>query len=143
VQQAVALIGESDWALRALMRRALEAADYAVVEGASPLQLEAALRMRPVNIAPRALLVVSASMLEACSQVVADFTRWRAAFGRSAPHVLLTCEFGTFEDSPLPDLGACFFEGILEKPFDFTSLQSIADRCRTSSTDRARDHADS
>lgn len=142
MHQAVALIGESDWALRALMRRALEGADYAVVEGASALQLEAALRTRPVNTAPRALLVVSVSMLETCSGMVADFARWRATAGRPVPHVLLTCEFGTLGGSPLPDLGECRSEGILEKPFELASLQSIADRCRTPRPNGAADQVD-
>jgi hypothetical protein len=127
------LIGESDRALCELMRRALEAADYAIMESGSALQLEGALRTNHVAHAPRALLVVSIAMFEACSAAVEAFTRRRAVLGLPAPHVLLTCEFGTHRNSSPPDFGECFSVGILEKPFDLTLLQGIAYRCRTSS----------
>jgi hypothetical protein len=133
MQQAVALIGEPDPALRDLMRRALESADYAVFASASAAQLDAALRTRRVTQTPRALLVVSKAMFEACSGVVVAFTRWRTALGRPAPHVLLICEFGTLRNSSRPDLGECLSAGMLEKPFDLTLLRRIALRCRMSS----------
>ena len=130
VHRAVALIGESDRALRELMRRTLEAADYAILEGGSALQLEVVLRTKHVTHAPRALLVVSIAMFEACSAVVEAFTQRRVALGLPTPHVLLTCEFGTLRNSSPPDFGECFSVGILEKPFDLTLLQGIAYRCR-------------
>lgn len=114
------------------MRRALEGADYALLESGSAPHLEVALRTRHATSAPRALLIVSIAMFEACSETVGAFARWRAALGRPLPHVLLTCEFGTLNSS-LPDLGECISAGILEKPFDLTLLQGIAYRCRMSS----------
>lgn len=130
VHRAVALVGESDRALCELMRRTLEAVDYAILESGSALQLEGVLRTNHVTQAPRALLVVSLRMFEACSAVVEAFTRRRAALGLPAPHVLLTCEFGTLRNSAPPDFGECLSAGILEKPFDLTLLEGIAYRCR-------------
>lgn len=131
MQQSVALIGESDRALRELMRRALEGAGYGILEIASSAQLEAEMRNGYVTSAPGALLAVSASMFDASAAVVVAFARWRAAINRPVPHVLLTCEFGTLRDFSPPDLGECAFAGILEKPFDLTLLQSVACRCRS------------
>lgn len=130
MQQALALVGESDRALRELMRRALEEAGYSVAESESAAQLEVALRTETAIDAPKALLVVSTAMFQACSGCVVTLTQWRAARGHPAVFVLLTCEFGTLEDSSLPNFGACSSAGILEKPFDLALLQRIASGCR-------------
>lgn len=111
------------------MRRALEAADYSILASGNALQLEVVLRAAHVAQAPRALLVVSTGMFEACSPVVEVFTRRRAALGLPAPHVLLTCEFGTLTNSSPPDFRECLSIGVLEKPFDLGLLQGLAQKC--------------
>lgn len=133
MQQAVALVGEQDRALRELMRGALQRAGYSVIEAGGAAQLEATLRSRHLTSTPRVLLVVCIAMCAGSSDVVVGFTRRRASLGHPAPHILLTCEFGTLGHSALPEVGLCISAGILEKPFELALLQSVAARCQMSS----------
>lgn len=131
VQQAVALVADSNWAMRELMRRTIEGAGFMVLESANAPQLEVALRMRLFATAPRALLVVSATLIDKARDVLSSLSKQRASAGFSLPHVVLTCEFGALAETPPDDLSGCFPAGMLEKPFDFALLQGIAYRCRT------------
>lgn len=131
VQQAVALVADSNWAMRELMRRTIQGAGFMVLESANAPQLEVALRMRLLATAPRALLVVSATLLDEARDVLLSLSKQRASTGFSLPHVILTCEFGALAETPRGDLSGCIPAGMLEKPFDFALLQGIAYRCRT------------
>jgi hypothetical protein len=117
--------------MRELMRRTIEGAEFMVLESGNAQQFEVALRTSLFVTAPRALLVVSASLIEKARDALSTLGRQRAALGFSLPHVILTCEFGALADAPRGDLSGCVQAGILEKPFDFALLQGIADRCRT------------
>lgn len=128
---AVALVADSNWAMRELMRRTIEGAGFMVLESGNAQQFEVALRTSLFVTAPRALLVVSASLIEKARNVLSTLGRQRAASGLSLPHVILTCEFGALADAPRGDLSGCIQAGTLEKPFDFALLQGIAYRCRT------------
>jgi hypothetical protein len=131
VQQAVALVADSDWAMRALMRRTIESAGFVVMESADRSQVDAALRARLVLTAHSALLVVSSLLVESASGAISTLAKERAIVGCAFPHLLFTCEFGALAEAPRPDLFECIPAGILEKPFDFAVLQGIAYRCRT------------
>lgn len=131
MQQAVALVADSNWAMRELMRRTVETAGFLVLESADVQQLDVALRTQLFATAPRALLVVSATLLEENGDALSRLGEQRAATGLSPPHVILTCEFGALAETPLSDLSGCVAAGVLEKPFDFGLLQGIAYRCRT------------
>lgn len=128
---AVALVADSNWAMRELMRRTIEGAGFMVLESGTAQQLEVAVRTSLFVTAPRALLVVSASLIDKARDVLANLGKQRAALGFSPPHVILTCEFGALAEAPDGDLSGCVAAGTLEKPFDFALLQGIADRCRT------------
>ena len=131
VQQAVALVADSNWAMRELMRRTVETAGFWVLESANVQQLDVALRTPLFATAPRALLVVSVTLLDEHGDALSRLGKQRAATRLSPPHVLLTCEFGALGETPQGDLSGCIFAGMLEKPFDFGLLQGIAYRCRT------------
>ncbi len=131
VQQTVALVVDSNWAMRELMRRTIEAAGFWVLESANGQQLEVALRTPFFATAPRALVVVSATLLDEHGDVLSRLGKHRASAGLSPPHVILTCEFGALAEMPPGDLSGCIPAGVLEKPFDFGLLQGIAYRCRT------------
>jgi hypothetical protein len=117
--------------MRELMRRTVEGTGFVVLESASASELDLALRMQMVVTAPRALLVVSATLMQKASGVLTTLARQRAALGRVLPHVIMTCEFGALAETPMLDLSECIPVGILEKPFDFTALEGTAYRCRT------------
>lgn len=131
VLHAVALVADSNWAMRELMRRTIEGAGFMVLESGNAQQLKVALRTSLLATAPRALLVVSASLIDKAHDVLLTLGEQRAALGFSPPHVILTCEFGALADAPGGDLSGCIQAGTLEKPFDFALLQGIAYRCRT------------
>jgi hypothetical protein len=118
--------------MRELMRRAIEGAGFLVLESATAQQLEVALRTRLFAAAPRALLVVSATLVVTAGHLLSSLCRQRVAGNLSLPHVVLTCEFGALAETPSADLAGCIPEGMLEKPFDFALLQGIAHRCGTS-----------
>lgn len=128
---AVALVADSNWAMRELMRRTIEGAGFMVLESGTAQQLEVALRTSLFATAPRALLVVSASLLDKARDALSTLGKQRAALEFSPPHVILTCEFGALAETPRCDLSGCIPAGMLEKPFDFALLQGIAYRCRT------------
>lgn len=132
MQLAVALVADSNWAMRELMRRTIEAAGFMVLEGAQASQLEVMLRTALFVTAPRALLVVSAALIDDAREVVSSLGRERAAAGFPPAHLVLTCEFGALNETPRGELAGCTLAGTLEKPFDFALLQGIAYRCRTS-----------
>jgi hypothetical protein len=131
VPQAVALIADSDWGMRALMRRALQGTGFIVPEGASTSQVDVALQNPMVVAAPRVLLVVSATLLSKANGVLATLVQQRTSLEQVLPYVILTCEFGALGETPELDFCGCISAGILEKPFDFALLQGIAYRCRT------------
>jgi hypothetical protein len=131
VQQAVALVADSNWAMRELMRRTVETAGFWVLESANVQQLDVALRTPFFATAPRALLVVSATLLDEHRDVLSRLGRQRASTDLLPPHVILTCEFGALAETSPGDLCGCIPAGVLEKPFDFGLLQGIAYRCRT------------
>jgi hypothetical protein len=131
VQQAVALVADSNWAMRELMRRTIEAAGFWVLESANGQQLDVALRTTLFAGAPRVLVVVSATLLDEHGDALSRLGKQRASTALSPPHVILTCEFGALVETPPGDLSGCISAGILEKPFDFGLLQGIAYRCRT------------
>jgi hypothetical protein len=131
VQQAVALIADADWGMRALMRRALQGAGFIVLEGADTSQFDVAVQNPMVVAAPRVLLVVSATLLAKANGVLATLVQQRTSLDHVLPYVILTCEFGALGETPELDFSGCISAGILEKPFDFGLLQGIAHRCRT------------
>ena len=97
-----------------------------VLVSANAAQLEVALRMRLFAAAPRALLVVSARLIDEARDALSSLSMQRASTGFSPPHVILTCEFGALAETPRGDLSGCIPAGMLEKPFDFALLQGIA-----------------
>jgi hypothetical protein len=131
VQAAVALIADADWGMRALMRRAVQTAGFVVLEGASNAQLEVALQNPMIVTAPRALMVVSATLMAGAGRVLATLVQQRTSSRQVLPYLILTCEFGALGETPELDFGGCISAGILEKPFDFALLQGLAYRCRT------------
>ena len=131
VQQAVALVADSNWAMRELMRRTIESTGFWVLESANAHQLDATLQAPLFGTAPRALLVISATLLDEPRDVLSRLGKQRVSAGLPPPHVILTCEFGALAETPLGDLSGCIRAGMLEKPFDFGLLQGIAYRCRT------------
>lgn len=131
MQQAVALVADSNWAMRELMRRTIEAVGFWVLESANGQQLDVALRTPLFATAPRALVVLSATLLDEHGDVLSRLGKQRASAGLSSPHVILTCEFGALAETPPSELSGCISAGMLEKPFDFGLLQGIAYRCRT------------
>jgi len=131
VLHAVALVVDSNWAMRELMRRTLEGVAFMVLESGTAEQVEVALRTPLFVTAPRALLVVSASLIDDGRAVLSSLGQRRAALGFAPPHIALTCEFGAASEAPQGELSGCVSAGILEKPFDFALLQDIAYRCRT------------
>jgi len=102
-----------------------------VLESANAQQLEVALRTTLFATAPRALLVVSATLVDKARDVLSSLGKQRESAGLSLPHVILTCEFGALAEAPRGNLSGCIPAGMLEKPFDFALLQGIAYRCRT------------
>mgnify|MGYP001555396590 CR=1 FL=1 len=130
MQQAVALVADSNWAMRELMRRTVETAGFLVLESANIQQLDVALRTQLFTTLPRVLLVVSVTLLDG-GDALSRLGEQRASTGLSPPHVILTCEFGALAETSPGDLSGCISAGVLEKPFDFGLLQGIAYRCRT------------
>lgn len=130
----VALVADSNWAMRELMRRTIEGAGFVVLESANARQLEIALRMPLLVAAPRALLVVSATLADKARDVLVSLGKQRASLGFPLPHIILTCEFGALAEAPRDAPSGCISAGMLEKPFDFALLQGIASRCHTSPT---------
>jgi hypothetical protein len=131
VHEALALVADSDWAMRELMRRTLEQVGYSILECSSSLDLNAALRSRASRAASCIFLVTSAAIALGSGDLLSGLGKERRSTGRSLPQVLVTCEFGTLKSSPCPEFPECISVGLLEKPFDFSLLQGIAYRCRT------------
>jgi CheY-like chemotaxis protein len=131
VHEALALVADPDWAMRELMHRTLEQAGYSVLECASSLDLNAALRTRASRSAPCVFLVTTAAIALGSGDLLSSLGKERAATGQRVPEVLVTCEFGTLKSCPRPEFSDCVAVGILEKPFDFGMLKGIAYRCRT------------
>jgi hypothetical protein len=131
VLQALALVVDSNWAMRELMRRTIEGAGFIVIESGNAQQLEVALRTSLLVTAPRALLVISASLIDKAHDSVLTLGKQRAALAFAPPHLILTYEFGALAEGPRSDLSGCIPAGTLEKPFDLALLQGIAYRCRT------------
>ena len=131
VKQALAIVAEPDWALRELIRRTIEGAGFVVLEVATPQHLEVVLHARAAAAAPRVMLIVPATMVASCSPAVADWVAQRATYRCAPPCLLVTCEFGTLNEVPRPELDGCVSAGVLEEPFDFALLQGMAYRFRT------------
>ena len=131
MHEPLALVADPDWAMRELMLRTVERAGYSVLECASSLHLNAALRTRASRSASCVFLVTSAAIALGSGDLLSDLGKERRSTGRLLPQVLVTCEFGTIKSCPRPEFSDCVSVGLLEKPFDFTLLQGIAYRCRT------------
>jgi CheY-like chemotaxis protein len=131
VHEPLALVADPDWAMRELMLRTVEQAGYSVLECASSLHLNAALRTRASRTASSVFLVTSAAIASGSAELLSILGKERSGTGRSLPQVLVTCEFGTLKSAPRPEFSDCVSVGLLEKPFDFSLLQGIAYRCRT------------
>ncbi len=134
MDKAVALISEPDWAMRELMRRALEDAGFETLDSSSFVEFGLKLQSRRLRTAPRALLVLADTMSSRSQPVISALAAQRVAGDLQEPELLLTREFGsTAQDAPR-DIGGCRVAAVLEKPFDFSLFQAIAYRCRTSSS---------
>lgn len=125
-----ALLAEPDPSLRDLMRRALVAASYDVIDSSNVLQLEVGLRASAVYDAHNALFVFGARLAAQCSPAISAAARERARIGLPPAQIILTFEFGTLATLPRPELAPCVTRGALEKPFDLLELQAIALECR-------------
>jgi hypothetical protein len=132
VLHALALVADSNWAMRELMRRTIEDAGFMVLESENAQQLETALRTSLFATVPRALLVISASLIDEALDGLLTLGQQRAALAFSPPHLILTYEFGALAEGPRIDLSGYIPAGTLEKPFDLALLQEIACRYRTS-----------
>jgi hypothetical protein len=126
VYRLVALLAEHDPSLRALMRRVLSDSGFAVVESATALQLQVALKVRSLASSNHVFLVLSASLAESCQASLSLLWSERSLRQRPPAHLVLTYEFGTLQDlaSPIGDLAKA--RVLLEKPFDLTLLQRAA-----------------
>jgi len=76
----MAVTADRDFALRRLMRRALEAVGYAIVECDSASQLALALRTSAALSAPRAFLAVAASVAATCGAGIVAACLYRTWF---------------------------------------------------------------
>jgi hypothetical protein len=130
VSNSVALLAEPDRALRDLMRRTLAAAGYEVFESSNVLQLEVALRVRPVFGARNVLFVFGARLATDCALSISAATRERSRVGLPQAQLILTYEFGSLATLPPPGIAPCLARGVLEKPFDLYELQAMAFQCR-------------
>jgi hypothetical protein len=117
--------------MRELMRRAIEDAGFMVLESENAQQLEVALRTSLFATVPRALLVISASLIDKARDSLLTLGKQRAALAFSPPHLILTYEFGALAEGSPSDPFGCIPAATLEKPFDLALLQGIAYRCRT------------
>jgi hypothetical protein len=117
--------------MRELMRRTIEDAGFMVLESENAQQLEIALRTSLFATVPRALLVISASLIDKARDGLLTLGKQRAALAFSPPHLILTYEFGALAEEPRSDPSGCIPAATLEKPFDLALLQGIAYRCRT------------
>lgn len=126
----VAAVHDPDRALRALIRRALGAIGFITVESESPAQLALVLSTSSLVIAQRALVILPQLVAEACHPSLAALGRRRADCQLPPLHILKTREFCAPDDQPCRELPGCASVGYLEKPFDFGSIQEIAERCR-------------
>jgi hypothetical protein len=117
--------------MRELMRRTIEGAGFMVLESGNAQQLEVALRTSLFVTAPRALLVISESLIDQARDGLLTLGKQRAVLAFSPPHLILTYEFGALAEGSQSDLSGCITAGTLEKPFDLALLQGIAYRCRT------------
>ena len=131
MHEALALVADPDWAMRELMRRTLEHVGFSVLECSSSLDLNAGLRTRASRAAACVFLVTSSAIVLGSGDLLSALGKERGSTGRSLPQVLVTCEFGTLKSCPRPEFSECVSVGLLEKPFDFSLLQGIAYRCRT------------
>lgn len=133
MDKAVALISEPDWAMRELMKRALQDAGFETLDSSSFVEFALKLRSRSLRTAPRALLVLADVLSSRSQSAIFALAEVRAADALLEPQVVLTREFGSDQQEPPRDLGGCTVAAVLEKPFDFSLFQAIAYRCRTSS----------
>ncbi len=130
----LAVVCDADIAFRALLRTALEAAGYLVIEAASSQQLDVALATNAALTAPRVFLALGAELAVPCRVGIAWLGHQRREAGLPAPDTLIMLEFGTAQDSLKPTFIACEPAGHLEKPFDLGLLQSIASSCAVVTT---------
>lgn len=121
------MVVDRDAALRSLMRRSLESVGYDIVEASGDADLADSLSAPELALADHALVVSAHSIAVACREALTAAARRRVDAGLPPVSLLLTCEFGTVEGcAPLEPPG-CVAAGLLEKPFDFVRLQSLAD----------------
>lgn len=122
MSRPIALVVDTDAALRALMRRALESAGYEVVEASGQADLTESLLLARLALAGRVLVVSTHSIALACREALTTAARRRVDAGSSPVSLLLTCELGTVDRCPVLEPPGCVSAGLLEKPFDFESL---------------------
>lgn len=108
------------------MRCALSDLGFAVVETATALQLQVALKVRSLASSNHLLLVLSASLAESCQTSLSLLWRDRSLRQRPPARLVLTYEIGALQDAAGPIGGVAKARLILEKPFDQASLQSAA-----------------
>jgi DNA-binding response OmpR family regulator len=122
----VALVAETDVELRQQLARVLARAGYDVIQAGCAVELEAALRLRPLLSGSSPLAVLDVGLASACASVIAAAVRQRAAATSRDVRLILTYEAGTLASVAKPNLGPCRPLAIFEKPFDLGELADVA-----------------
>jgi hypothetical protein len=126
MSQAVCLLGADSEPLRGLMRDALIAAGYDVVQAQSSTLLATQVHEPALISAPAMLLVLGGTWASQCAVPISVAATMRQQMNLAPACVVLLYELGTLGVVESPDLHHCRTVAMLEKPFEIDVLREIA-----------------
>jgi hypothetical protein len=126
MSEAACLLGDDSEPLRGLMRDALIAAGYDVVQAQSGTLLATQVHEPALISAPAMLLVLDAKWASQCAVPISVAATMRHQLNLAPACVVLLYELGTLGVVESPDLHHCRTVAMLEKPFEIDVLREIA-----------------
>lgn len=126
MSEAVCLLGDDSEPLRGLMREALVAGGYDVVQAESSAGLATQVHEPALVSAPAMLLVLGGKWACQCAVPISVAATTRQQLNLAPTCVVLLYESGTLGVVESPDLHHCRTLAMLEKPFEMRVLSEIA-----------------